>query len=104
MYCRLEVDVQESEEPASENGEPRSERDVLRAQWTIFLGVAVVIGMMRIRASPEDNTPSAHHYLAWAVAVLRRMHSLRVMSRAAAVVSRRAAKHARFDHKRVLVT
>ncbi len=47
MYCKLDVEEQESDEPASENGERRSERDASRAQWTSFLGVAEAMVVAR---------------------------------------------------------
>lgn len=42
MYSRLDVDATESEEVASEQGDPRSEIETSRPQCTSFRGVAIV--------------------------------------------------------------
>lgn len=42
MYSRLDVDATESEEVASEHGDPKSEIETSRPQCTSFRGVAIV--------------------------------------------------------------
>jgi hypothetical protein len=43
MYCRLDVDATESEDDASEHGDPKSEMETSRAQCTSFCGMAVIV-------------------------------------------------------------
>lgn len=42
MYCRLDVDAAESEDDASEYGDPKSEMETSRAQCTSFCGRAAI--------------------------------------------------------------
>src|ERR1700710_2692451 len=42
MYCRLDVDAAESEDDASECGDPKSEMETSRAQCTSFCGRAAI--------------------------------------------------------------
>lgn len=44
MYSRLDVDATESEDDASEHGDPRSEIETSRPQCTSFRGVTAIIG------------------------------------------------------------
>lgn len=61
IYCRLDVEVHESEEPASEKtGEASSERDASRAQWTSFFGVRASMSerCSRSESGTVDETKS----------------------------------------------
>jgi len=46
MYCRLDVDATESEDVASEYGDPKSEMETSRAQCTRFRGVAAIVELL----------------------------------------------------------
>jgi hypothetical protein len=44
MYSKLDVDAPESEDVASEHGDPKSEMETSRPQCTSFCGVADIVG------------------------------------------------------------
>jgi hypothetical protein len=44
MYSKLDVDAPESEDVASEHGDPKSEMETSRPQCTSFCGVAAIVG------------------------------------------------------------
>ena len=58
MYCRLDVEVHDSEEPAKEkSGEASSEREASRAQWTSFFGVRASIPGAGSRETTSKTRP-----------------------------------------------
>ena len=54
MYCRLEADATESEDDASEHGDPKSEMETSRAQCTSFCGMAAIVMVSGVDAELED--------------------------------------------------